>query len=746
MAYKFQLGTAILSGSIESSDDNSFDLGSSTNEYKNLFLDGTANIDSLVADTADIDGGTIDGAAIGSASPSTAVFTTVSGSSAAQFASLRSDSVDINGGAIDGTVIGANSVANGSFAAVVATSLDVNGAGDVSDTLTLSKGSGTALSVSSGGLAAFNGSVDLGGATSDTITATGRFDSDLVPSSDDTRDLGASTLKWKDLYLDGVAYVDDIHAADCDINGGAIDGTVIGAASAAAGTFAALQGTVVTATSAFTGSISGSLVQGTMANFGFGGLSTSDGGSIESAGGVSAVGAITGSSTLEIGGTVRLDGAASLAAVSVDLTADSFYMLDDTDKLMKKVAMTDYASKIAGNAISVSNGVLAVNPDANGGLEIRSGFDSLQIKAGGVTNAMLAGSIANAKLSNSSVSYGGVSLSLGQSDATPAFDLSDATAYPGDNNLVTVGALGAGSISSGFGNIDIGTSTLDAGVTTVSSLTASYARITELDVVTINSISQTEETLEVSDKLIVSALSASSANSDGGGLRIGGGAHSNGHASVLYDHANTGLDFNIGGSTIVSLDAAAFEPVASGVDLGASGAKFEDLYIDGIAYLDAINLNGTAISATAGEINLLDAGVGSSVALEATDAFIMFDDDAGDVAKKVKVQDMADFVGENIAEKITTATHASAHSHVFATHGSILIADASGGAVTINLPAVGTGNDGKTLKIKKVGSNDVTINRGGTDSIDGLNTIKLDSDNAAISLIFDNVNNRYHVL
>jgi hypothetical protein len=49
---------------------------------------------------------------------------------------------------------------------------------------------------------------------------------------------------------------------------------------------------------------------------------------------------------------------------------------------------------------------------------------------GTITNAQLAGSIANSKLANDSVSYGGVSLDLGQSDATPAFDLSDATNYP----------------------------------------------------------------------------------------------------------------------------------------------------------------------------------------------------------------------------------------------------------------------------------------------------------------------------
>ena len=46
-------------------DDDTYDLGSSTQEWRNLFIDGTANIDSLVADTADINGGTVDGATIG---------------------------------------------------------------------------------------------------------------------------------------------------------------------------------------------------------------------------------------------------------------------------------------------------------------------------------------------------------------------------------------------------------------------------------------------------------------------------------------------------------------------------------------------------------------------------------------------------------------------------------------------------------------------------------------------------------
>jgi hypothetical protein len=66
---------------------------------------------------------------------------------------------------------------------------------------------------------------------------------------------------------------------------------------------------------------------------------------------------------------------------------------------------------------------------------------------GTITNTQLAGSIANSKLANNTVNYGGVSLALGGSDTTPAFNLSDATAYPGDSSLTTLGTVTAGNVS-----------------------------------------------------------------------------------------------------------------------------------------------------------------------------------------------------------------------------------------------------------------------------------------------------------
>ena len=52
-------------GVIEPTTDNDIDLGSSSKEFKDAFFDGTVTTDALVADTANIDGGSIDGATLG---------------------------------------------------------------------------------------------------------------------------------------------------------------------------------------------------------------------------------------------------------------------------------------------------------------------------------------------------------------------------------------------------------------------------------------------------------------------------------------------------------------------------------------------------------------------------------------------------------------------------------------------------------------------------------------------------------
>ena len=101
--------------------DDAYDLGATAREWRNLWVDGTANIDSLVADTADINGGTIDGATING--------TTIGATTAAAgtFTSVTAPSVTITGGSINGTTIGATTAAAGTFTSVTAPSVTITG-------------------------------------------------------------------------------------------------------------------------------------------------------------------------------------------------------------------------------------------------------------------------------------------------------------------------------------------------------------------------------------------------------------------------------------------------------------------------------------------------------------------------------------------------------------------------------------------------------------------------------------------
>ena len=120
----------------------------------------------------------------------------------------------------------------------------------------------------------------------------------------------------------------------------------------------------------------------------------------------------------------------------------------------------------AGDGLAKSGNTLSVNVD-DSSIEISS--DTLQVKAGGITNAMLGGSIANGKLANSSMTIGGVTLTLGGTDATPAFDLSDATNYPTSSLTGTItNAQLAGSIAdsklstiSTAGKVEVGAIDID---------------------------------------------------------------------------------------------------------------------------------------------------------------------------------------------------------------------------------------------------------------------------------------------
>ena len=145
-------------------------------------------------------------------------------------------------------------------------------------------------------------------------------------------------------------------------------------------------------------------------------------------------------------------------------------------------------------------------------------------------------------------------------------------------------------------------------------LTASAIKVDTLDVTTINSVTETATTLEVSDKKIVAALSASAASADSGGLQIGGGADSDGHAHVLWSNGDSALAMGVGGDDIAFFHAGGFDPGQDdSYDLGGVSNEWRNLYLDGVAYIDELRADqlGAALDANSQAITNInvDSGV-----------------------------------------------------------------------------------------------------------------------------------------
>ena len=420
---------ADVDSSIIPDDDNTYDLGSSTQEWRNIYIDGTANVDALLADTAKI-------------------------------GDLTNDRVVIAGtsGEIEDS---ANLTFNGS----ILTTTNVVVTGDT----------------------------DLGNATSDTITATGRFDSDLVPSTDNARDLGASTLEWKDLYLDGTAHIDTLDVDEnaaiigtLDANGSKLtvgvgitdvivrgDMRVTGIASFGNGTVTINETTVKTGTSNLHNvgiEIAGINVLGADTPIG-------ENCTIFNNGNATFAGQIT-AATLDISGNIDIDGTTNLDVVDIDGAVDM-----------------------------ASNLTLAGNADFNGNLDVdgTTDLDATNI----VGTLTVTGDIAadNVTVNGNTVSTSSGNLTLDSTGGTVAVS---------DNITVS----GNGSVTGTF-DVD--------GATTLDGLTVAEG-------------AAFSSTLDVDGATTLDGLTVAEAASFSAGVTITGALDANGGASI--DNVQIGVTNN----------------------------------------------------------------------------------------------------------------------------------------------------------------------------------------------------------
>ena len=651
-------------------DDNSFDLGSSSKEWKDLYVDGVAYLDSVesdggsfgniqVGETGDNEIDTESGnLTLDSAGGTVAVDDnlTVSGDATVTGGLVANGNVDL-GDATSDTI-----TATGRFDSDLVPSTDgardlgtsalewqdlfIDGTAKI-DTLTVDENA-----TITGSLTA-NGNVDLGDATGDTITATGRFDSNLVPSTDGARDLGASTLEWKDIFIDGTAHIDTLDVDEnaaiigtLDVNGSKLrvgvgnTDIIVNGDMRVTGIMSVGNGTVtIDETTVKTGSSNLHNVGIEIAGVNTLGADTPIGenATIFNNGNATFAGAITAAS-LDISGGVDVDGTTDLDTTNVvgtltvtgDVAADNVTIngntvstssgnltldsnggtttindnavisgnltvngttttinsttvaIDDKNFQVATGAADDAAANGAGFTVDSGDGDKTFNFEATGdnwgaseNLNLASGkvykinntsVLSATTLGSGVVNSSLTTlgtistgvwqgtAIANAYIANPTMSVGGVTLTLGGTDATPAFNLSDATNYPTSSLSGTItNAQLAGSIE--------GTKLENSGVSA-----GSYGGSSAIPVITVDAQGLvTSATTSSIDSTQIAQLNTSVACTDTG---------SNGLVTVTAD-----------GSTVAVFDqnlltvTGSILPDANGTrDLGASGTRWANVY------------------------------------------------------------------------------------------------------------------------------------------------------------------------
>jgi hypothetical protein len=155
----------------------------------------------------------------------------------------------------------------------------------------------------------------------------------------------------------------------------------------------------------------------------------------------------------------------------INLTPSGTGKITATNLYIGTDSIQEYIEDISGGSVTAGEGIDVTYDDTAGTTTI-AGEDATNANKGIASfntsdfsvssGAVSLVSLSNAHLANSAVSYGGVSVSLGSSNATPAFDLSGASLYPGDSSLVTVGTLNGFTVA--------GTQTVDMGANKVTNV------------------------------------------------------------------------------------------------------------------------------------------------------------------------------------------------------------------------------------------------------------------------------------
>ena len=200
-------GSMSVSGSILPTKDDSHDLGSSTLQWKDLYVDGTANIDNV---------------GNGVSIPSISSSIEVSGSiTPAKFVSAYKHDLGASGKEwqevhADTLVAGYIKPANYNNTFILGISGSVRTSGsitpDADDTFDLGSSGRQWKDLY------IDGTANIDNLVTSQISGSIEVSGSITPSGDDAFDLGSSGKQWKDLYVDGTANIDVISAASLTLD------------------------------------------------------------------------------------------------------------------------------------------------------------------------------------------------------------------------------------------------------------------------------------------------------------------------------------------------------------------------------------------------------------------------------------------------------------------------------------------------------------------------------------------------
>ena len=557
--------------------DNDVDLGTSSLEFKNAFFDGTVTTDALVADTADINGGSVDGATLGTNSAITQAVI---------------DNININGATIghtddtdlmtlaDGIVTVAGEIS--------VTTLDIGGTNVTSTAAELNildgvTATATELNIMDGNTSASSTTVadadrvifndngtmkqvavtDLAAYFDDEITAmpnlvttaattVGALDSGSITSGFGNIDTGSSTITTTGLITGGSLDIDDVvingstigHTDDTDLITVA-DGVVTVAGEVSMTTLD-IGGTNVTSTAAELNILDGVTASAAEINI--------------------------------------IDGDTS--ATSTTLAAADRVIVNDNGT-MKQVALSDFETFFE-SALDTTSNITTVGALNSG--SITSGFGNIDTGSSTITTT---GLITGGSLDIDDVVINGTT--IGHTDDTDLMTVADGVLTVAGEVSMTTLDIGGTNITSTAAELNYNDTGASVGTVVASKVVTVDAN---KDVTSFRNITLTGEldagSLDVSGDADIDGTLETDA------LSINGTAVTSTAAELNYNDTGASVG-TVVASKVVTVDAnkdvSSFRNITLTGELDAGSLDISgDADIDGTLEADAITVNGTALN------------------------------------------------------------------------------------------------------------------------------------------------------